>query len=383
MPLLRRRTAYLRPRPRRGGSVGGSGRALVAATAALLVVGSLTGCVPTLGGSPTPAPSPTPTTTPTSSPTPTELEPAPEGLEPLVPGHNRVSADRINLVFAPWRWDDPEKFRTVVDMYLGWSGGAQVWGSDGLPLDPDADPSTAVAAELGLFGMEPFRSRRDSVNVWVTSQSPDKPYDWFDRSARPVFAPDQVIVVLAQQDPDGLTGLSVSGQDSRFIGPETPARETDQPFSSATVVVPVDYPAATILVVPHELGHAMFALADEYVGRNVGFDGTVRNPFWPSCADTRERAQSWWSDQIGEYDDQLDYRAEEMKAVGFGLTPQELDVMRQINTTAYVDGGCFEVPGSVRSAEDTLMGYNFPAYGVTNRAWAEQVLDLWTGSGID
>jgi hypothetical protein len=300
-------------------------------------------------------------------------------LEPLVPGHNRVSADRINLVFAPWGWDDPEEFRTVADLYLGWSGRAQVWGPDGLPLGADADRSTAVGAEVGLFGMEPFRSRRDSINVWVTSQSPNQPYDWFDRTLSPVFAPDQVIVVLAQEHPDGSTGASAAGQDSAFVGPERPIRNTDQPFSNATVVVRADYPAASMLELPHELGHAMFAFADEYVGRVEGFDGTVRNAFWPSCADNLARATSWWSDHLGEYDDQVDYRAKEMKAVGFGITSEELAFMRQTNTTAYIAGGCFEVPGSIRSAEDTLMGFNFPAFGVTNRMQAEQVLDLWTG----
>ncbi len=342
-----------------------------------MMMPTIAGCTPGVDGMQTPSPSTS--ILPAPTPTPSELEPAPEGLAPLVPGHNRASADRINLVLAPWGWDDPAEFRTVADLFLGWSGRAQLWDSDGLPIDPDADRSTAVGAELGLFGMEPFRSRRDLVNVWVTTQSPDQPFDWFERSVRPVFAPDQVIVVLAQETPDGSTGSSVSGQDSVFTGPETPARATDQPFSSATVVVGADYPAASMLALPHELGHAMFALADEYVGRNGGFDGTVRNAFWPSCADTTERAASWWSDRLGEYDDQVDYRAEEMRAVGFGITAKELEVMRQINTTAYVEGGCFEVPGSVRSAEDTLMGFNFPAYGVTNRSWAERVLDLWSG----
>lgn len=328
------------------------------------------------------SPEPTQSTTsvPLPAPLPAELEPAPEGLEPLVAGHNRVSADRINLVLASWGWDDTEEFRTVAGAFVGWSGHAQTWGPDGLPLGQDADPSTAFGAEVGLFGFEPFRSHRDSMNVWITAQSPDGPFDWFEVGTYPLWAPDQVIVVLALQDQDGWPNSSVSGQDTAFTDPDALARGTDQPFANATVIVDPAYPAATALHLPHELGHAMFGLADEYVGRRDGYDGAARNAFWPSCADSQERAEGWWSDHLGEYDDQLDYWAQEMTAVGFGPTQEALVAMREQNTTAYVPGGCFEVPGSVRSAQDTLMGFNFPAYGVTNRQWAQQVLDLWSGT---
>ncbi|WP_407341952.1 hypothetical protein [Pengzhenrongella phosphoraccumulans] len=323
---------------------------------------------------------PLPASPPLPSPPPTELEPAPQGLEPLVAGHNRASADRINLVLAPWGWDDLDEFRTVASTFVDWSGHAQLWGQDGLPLGAGADPSQAGGADLGLFGFEPFRSHRNSMNVWTTTQSPDQPYDWFDRDLAPNLATDQVIVVLAVQRQDGSTGNSSSGQNGVFTDPVYLARETDQPFENATVIVDPGYPAGSIRHLPHELGHAMFGFADEYVGRERGYDFEPRNAFWPSCADSQVRAEGWWSDHLGEYDDQLDYWAKEMTAVGFGPTPEALVAMREQNTTAYVPGGYFEVPGSVRSAQDTLMGFNFPEYGVTNRLWAQQVLDLWSGT---
>nr|WP_297422301.1 M64 family metallopeptidase [uncultured Actinotalea sp.] len=323
-------------------------------------------------------PSPTPDAL-EATPAPAELEPAPEGLEPLVPGHNRISADRINLVFAPWGWDDPELFRRVASVFVNWSGRAQLWGPDGLPLGVDDDASTAFEAEVGLFGIEPFRGHRDVFNVWVTAQSPTAPYDWLESTGTPVWAPDQVVVVLAEVDEAGLVASSVAGQGVMLTGLDAPRRAWDQPFANATVAVNEDWVHSAMLDVPHELGHAMFGLADEYVGRRDGYDGFVRNPFWPSCADTQERAESWWSQHVGQYDDQVDYWAAEMTAAGFGPTAQELDAMREQNRTAYVADGCFGVPGSVRSAEDTLMGFNFPAFGVTNRLWAEQVLALWSG----
>ncbi|WAB81850.1 hypothetical protein OVN18_02170 [Microcella daejeonensis] len=294
-------------------------------------------------------------------------------------GHNRVSADRINLVFAPWGWDDTGLFEEAATAYLNWSGTAQLWDEVGMPVAPDSTSATVSFADLGVFGMEPFRSRRDLFNVWTTRLSPPAPYDWLESQTTPNWAPDQVVVVLALRDGAGEVKSSVAGDGSMFDDPARLERFTDQPFANAVVAVE---PGSFVLanrVVAHELGHALFSLADEYVGRETGFDGDARNAFWPSCADDQQRAEAWWSSSIGEYDDQLDYWAEEVTSAGFGPTRAELVRMRDENRTAYVAEGCFGVPGSVRSTADSIMGFNFPAFGVTNRRWAEQVLDLWTG----
>ncbi len=366
------------PRPSRHG--------LAAIAVALVLLGGLVGCSPDQDSpsdsTPSPAvaqPSPSESRTTAPTPTPMELEPAPVGLKPLVLGHNRASADRINFILVPWGWDDPEEFRAVAGAFVNWSGHAQIWGTDGLPLADDKDPSTAVGADLGLFGYEPFRNHRDSFNVWIAEESPDRPDDWLEPTNGPQWAPDQVIVVLAVQGQDGWNSTSISGQDPAFTDRDNLMRGKARTFVNALVAVDPAFPAYTIRDLPHELGHAMFGFADEYVGRVGGYDGYVRNAFWPSCADTQERAEAWWSSNLGKYDDQLDYWAKETTAAGFGPTQDELAAMRAQNTTAYVAGGCFDVPGSIRSAEDTLMGFNFPAYGVTNRLWAQQVLDLWSG----
>lgn len=327
-------------------------------------------------------PSPTESTVPqASSPpaVPVELELAPDGLEPLVLGHNRASADRINLVVAPWGWEDEDTFRRVATSFINWSGVAQRWGEDGMPLEEDDSTSVAVGAEVGLFGIEPFRGHRDAFNVWITTETPAGPYDWLDAASAPAWVSDQVIVVFAEQDDGGSASSSVASQSPAFGSPDSLGRSVSQPFGNATVVVNEDWVPTAMLDVPHELGHAMFGLADEYVGRQTGGDGEYRNPFWPSCADTATLAATWWSSNIGQYDDQLDYRARQMREAGFGMSAAALERMRDTNRTAYVDGGCFGVDGSVRSAEDSLMGFNFPAFGVTNRQWGEYVLGLWTG----
>lgn len=69
----------------------------------------------------------------------------------------------------------------------------------------------------------------------------------------------------------------------------------------------------------------------------------------------------------------------EMRLAGFGNLVYEPEALREIVTTQLVEGGCFGDPGSYRSAEDTLMGFNFPAFGLTNKAWATAVIEQYSG----
>ena len=69
----------------------------------------------------------------------------------------------------------------------------------------------------------------------------------------------------------------------------------------------------------------------------------------------------------------------EMEAAGLGDT-FDAAFVRDENRTDYVAGGCFGDSDTYRSAQDTLMGLDSPAFGITNRRWAEQILDLWEGT---
>lgn len=315
-----------------------------------------------------------PTTT-TQAPSTTTI-PDPEGLESLVAGHNDPAADRINVVFAPWGWDDPADFRAVAELFAGWDGTAQGFDLDGLP----AAGAEATDADLGLFGWEPFRSNRDRFNVWLTDRSPEEPADWINEPTAPVLAPDQVIVILARDLDLRYPGVSsYAGQDQapEILGPE-PSRVA-QPFADAVVLVDGDYPAGAMRDVPHELGHALFGFADEYVGRLGPEDVSPRNDFWPSCAASREVAEAWWDDLVGRTDPMVDVWATEMAAAGFPPDESYLAVRREDLRTAFVEEGCFGVPGSYRSAVDTMMGFNAPGYGLTNERAARRVIELWTG----
>lgn len=298
----------------------------------------------------------------------------PPGLTPAIPGHNRLDADRINLVLAPYGWDDQTLFETIATWFLDWDGTAQLLDADGMP---STERELALTAQIGLFGIEPFRSSRDRFNVWLTDHSPDIPAGWTNEPGPFPELPNKSIVVFVR-DPEVAGFSSHAGQDVVVQTPDQLGTGGADPFANAVVVVDSAYPGATMIDLPHELGHALFGLADEYVGR-VAPDGAPRIDFWPSCAASRATAEAWWGGLIGQYDPMVDIWAAEMKSAGFSDQVGDLDYQREQVTTAYVEGGCFGIEGSYRSAEDTLMGFNFPAFGLTNRWWAEQVLKQYSG----
>jgi hypothetical protein len=363
---------------------------LTAVVVGAALVGALAGCTDTIGVPPSTAAvatsvaatdpptvtTTTPITTTTTSTTappvvtapPTETAPA--GLRPLIPGHNQLDARRINLVFAPYGWDDLGAFEEIARWYLGWDGHAALADAEGQPTD---DPALAASAELGLFGIEPFRSHRDSFNVWVTDLAPSWNGEWLYGPSWDPFStlPYRSVIILALDETQAGFN-SYSGQDWQILWPNA-ATTGDDPFANAVIAVWSWAPLGAILHVPHELGHALFGLADEYVGR-VESDAYPRGDIGPSCAASRASAEAWWGDLIGQYDPMIDIWIDEMNAAGFDWMVGDADSRRDQVRTAYVEGGCFGLEGSYRSAEDTMMSFNLPAFGLTNRRWMEEVL---------
>jgi len=315
------------------------------------------------------------TTTPKTGMAVGEQIPA-TALWALVPG-NDLDADRINLIVAPWGWEDHADFEVAASAVLSWEGNAFLIGEAGEIV---TDPADATWAQLGTFAIEPWRSSRDKFNVWITDVEPETPVAWLNDGEPPFDLPDQSVVTLALHaevvNPD-LT--SVAGMDNVFVGPGQPERPLlGNPFANSMVVVPATYPQVGLRSVPHELGHALFNLADEYVGQQQGFDGREDLSSWPSCAETPEEADEWWGDLVGDVDPMAEIWAAEMKEVGFSMgDPADLVFFIEVSN---VDGGCYDIDGSVRATFDSLMNDNIPVLGSVNRRWAEQILGLWEGA---
>ena len=291
-------------------------------------------------------------------------------------GHNDPWADRINLVLAPWGWDDLAEFEAIAVMFLGWDQRAQLFDSDGRPTS-----ESGFSAELGLFGWEPFRSNQHLFNVWITDIEPPGPALWLNNTEpTPFDVPDLSVVTLALDPWDEVPGItSVAGQDVAFSNQQMPQREGNDSMANAMVAVPSVFPATVMRDLPHELGHALFGLADEYVGR-IGGDGVPRlQSYWPSCAIDQATAEEWWGDLVGQVDPMPALWLDEMLAAGFPPAEDELAFWEASVRIDYIDGGCHGDPGSVRAADDTMMGFNAPGFGLVNLRHAEAILELWEG----
>ncbi|MGH1491575.1 MAG: hypothetical protein ACRBK7_19615 [Acidimicrobiales bacterium] len=322
---------------------------------------------------------PTTSTSTTLAPTTTTEIPAPDGLRHLVSAHNDSEADRINLIIAPWGWDDLEAFDEVARMFVGWDEHAQLYDDNGMPT---ASPQDALWGELGLFGWEPFRSNKNRFNVWITDFSPVLPAGWLNNNEpEPIELTNASFVTLALDPYSVVPGInSVAGQDLDFFGPD-PQRLSDDPVANSMVLVNSSFPAGTMRDLPHELGHALFGLADEYVGRNGGDDaGVARDSFWPSCAADLETAEAWWGDRIGEIDPMVRIWADELAAVGFVEPEERIEQLEVESTVDFIEGGCHGDPGSYRIVDNTMMGYNGPGFGLANTVAAQNILDLFEGS---
>lgn len=334
---------------------------------------------PSTTAAPTIEPTPTTAAPVTNAPTTAVAEaPAPDGLRHLVSGHNDPDADRINLVIASWGWDDPEAFEEVARMYIGWDERAQLHDNDGLPV---ADPQDADWAELGLFGWEPFRSNKARFNVWVTDESPETPLGWLGTTEpKPVDLGDLSYVTLALDADVAFPGInSVAGPGFEMFGRD-PQRRSDDSVGNAMVLVYSSYPVGKIRDLPHELGHALFGLADEYVGRAGGDDaGVARESLWPSCAADLETAEAWWGDSVGEVDPMVRLWADEMAAAGFPQPDEPIARFEVESTVDFIEGGCHGDLGSYRIVDETMMGFTGPGFGLANTTAAQNILDLFEG----
>ncbi|NNC75693.1 MAG: hypothetical protein HKN93_09310 [Acidimicrobiia bacterium] len=322
------------------------------------------------------------TTTTTSTTTTTTIAGMAEGeqldgerLWAMVPG-NDAEVDRINLVYAGWNWDSFDDFLAVAEGTLSWGGHAYLT-TNGFPTEAGKE---AHGGALGLFAIEPWRSHTDWFNVWYTDLEPDHPQAWFLPNDHP-FGLDDVVVITLAIDPESYDPNLITS----YSGPATFhfPRELSRPaegnmFGHVIMNLSSTGPVYAMDALPHELGHAMFSLADEYVGRVHGFDGRFDLSTWPSCAEDVVEAEEWWGDLIGQVDPMLDIWVEEMLSAG--IWPEDTDALEHYGprvAVGFVDGGCYGVPGSIRATEDSLMNTNIPVLGAVNRRWAESVLALW------
>lgn len=293
---------------------------------------------------------------------PTPIMPAPVGLYALVENHNDIALDRVNLVFVPYGWDEPRDFVDLAATLLS--------------FDTEPIPVGGGDIEFGPFSIEPWRSNHDLFNVWYTLDSPDEPVSYTSMGEPfPIPVPDAVVVTLAVDWPHG----AASGFTA-FVPPTLPDRsKPSNPVGLTIGVASSDPLRGNPQTLAHELGHAVFGLADEYVGQELGFDGRPDLSSYPACAENEQEATAWWGDQLGELDPMFAIWMDALADAGLGLSTAEMNDLRSRVTVSLVGGGCYGPPDSIRATFDSLMNTNIPVLGSVNRHWAEQVLSKYTG----
>lgn len=263
-------------------------------------------------------------------------------FEEVFPGHNKVQADRVNLVFGfdrgLYQEENLEEVKQNLRDSLYWDGEPKTVFYENDDDQPDY-------LTYGLFAIEPLRSMKDKFNLWFYKSLVDNIHvddefknetDKFRNSIRVGISVEGVseigggsasnlsalvVGLIGNNDDDGdytteiLPGVINALEDkSRLL----PLGKVDlrQDFTKPLL------PRVEENILTHELGHALFGLSDEYVIHYDDFLMQDYQAYTINCANTKEEAQVKWGDLIGQYDPFLDKIADDYKRI-IGEDPRD------------------------------------------------------------
>ena len=285
----------------------------------------------------------------------------------LLPGHNRSSGQRINILFVASGFDVgtlPEVARTLLTLDGPITSGSELF--------------------YGPMAIEPLASNLDRFNFWLLPEE---------------IADEEALLDNAGQarslDGFDLSNLQVTTlYVGRTVGerPPTDARTTsfygryEVPssdridFGGVRLAIDPTKPHLSAQTLAHEWGHGLFDLRDEY----NGFDDRGVTTRYPNCAPDLATAQSWWGDQLGDVDpfvyDVIEARAD----AGLRLDHFDKPLVELVRVD-FVSGGCLGALGAqdaYRPTSDSLMNSELPVFGSVNRQRVEEVLDQFSGRGM-
>lgn len=289
-------------------------------------------------------------------------------LRELVPGHNRPSAQRINVVFAG------SEVGTAADL--------QRIATDMLTLEgPDIGE---YDLRYGPMSIEPLASNRHRFNFWYLTADLGNErsllFDGTDPLATVGFdldgAPlDNVAITV-------LYGPGYDASDARITSlwnqVDIPAAEALR-FGGARVSVNLADPVDRATTLAHEWGHSLFELRDEYVDYG---DRSVLIGY-PNCAPSPQVADSWWGTQNGDIDPFVYEVLRARRAAGFSGEPREGNLATNVQIGLH-NGGCYddaEATTAYRPTLDSLMSSEIPVFGSVNRSRVEAILARFSGRG--
>lgn len=288
-------------------------------------------------------------------------------LRELIPGHNQPLADRVNLIFAGSGFTSTSAMTEQAALLLTLEGPILSSVTTGEPSD----------LNYGPFAIEPLRSSQHRFNYWYLDTDVIDPRSLFigsqtdisqERSLAGFDVPHPVITTLHSLQP-GQWWPSEASLAS-FSGNEQAPRRDGIRFGSVYLAIPEGDSAGEATTLAHELGHALFALRDEYSS-----DGQASTFGFPNCAPDPTTADLWWGELDGVVDPFVhDYLAA-LESAGLWL-PEDLVESVRVAMSDGLCGGDFD-GGAVRPSADSLMNTRVPVFGSVNRARAQAILDLW------
>jgi hypothetical protein len=176
-------------------------------------------------------------------------------LNEVIPNHNVISDDRINLVFTTVD-DDPRYAQFVGDNLI------ELIGWNGVYLAQESSLSKAKL-QYNFFATDPIRDYKNRFNIWFVPNTPE------------IYPTLQVIQKSKLRNRVDITfdnsccgGLASKwGRNGQSLESFTP--ETNNPTFKSVVDIQfpinsIDYISTTGKTLTHELGHALFRFADEY-----------------------------------------------------------------------------------------------------------------------
>lgn len=166
-----------------------------------------------------------------------------------------------------------------------------------------------------------------------------------------------------------------------FVPAELPAPYQDAFHGLTLPISSVLAPSDIDATLAHELGHALFSLADKYVYDQVGYDGRPNWTSYPACARDLIDAEARWGDRIGDIDPFFDTYLTERQAAGQDTDPATVTELRDLIIVDYVETGCFGPETAIRTSRGGLMynEYALPVLDAVSADWATAVLAAWSG----
>ena len=324
----------------------------------------------------------------------------------LISNHNKLKADRINLVFVLIDFPDKDYVINWVKGNLGFDNGTQIFHI--APYDYFSDKENrwvhvneSNSLFFTMFAIEPIKSNKDKFNLWYyylnTNYNQSGVDDFLNKNIYfweqylPLCGMKYIAPIVIQAHPIENEAYSRQSASlpSFFTFPTIDKSNIKFGLfydyygvnSSGTILSSSNEQTSYLWM--HESAHSIFGLIDEYPEDN-------KNPSlgYPNCAQTLSEAKMWW----GNFENQIDDNYYDLNQIAdsFYNSNPSINVKPGILCSSeyikirYVYGGCMTYSDStnvIRPNKDSFMirASNCPIPGIINRNRMEQVLNLFSG----